>query len=169
MEWGAIGGPARYYFLMATDYAALMKAYTNLTGRQELPPRWALGNLQSRMAYRNQKEADSIVRLMQQKNFPIDALILDFYWFGDSILGHLGMLDWYKPAWPDPVGMIKKFKDKGVKTILITEPYVIDSMPNFKIAADKGLFATDSLGKPYVNHYFYFGPVSYTHLTLPTN
>ncbi len=158
IEWYSIGGPARYLVVAGSDYPELMKNYTGLTGRQPLPPRWALGNLQSRMAYRNQKETDSIVTLMKDKGFPIDAIIIDFYWFGDSILGHLGTLDWYKKAWPDPDAMISKFKKMGVNTILITEPYIIDTMANFKVAADLGLFATDSLGRPYVNHQFYFGP-----------
>jgi len=122
-----------------------------------LPPRWALGNLQSRMAYRTQYETDSIVTLMQEKDFPIDAIILDFYWFGDSILGTLGRLRWYKPNWPEPEQMIKEFRDKGVKTILITEPYILDSIDNFAIAAEKGILAKDSLGNPYINYGFYFG------------
>lgn len=158
IEWSAIGGPARYILMAAKTYPGLMENYTALTGRQPLPPRWALGNLQSRMAYRNQKETDSIVTLLKQKGYPLDAIILDFYWFGDSILGHLGTLDWYKKAWPEPEAMINKFKSLGINTILITEPYIIDSMPNFKIAANLGILATDSLGKPYVNHQFYFGP-----------
>lgn len=158
MEWNSAGGTLRYYVVAAPDFRNLTSEYTTLTGRQEMPPRWALGNLQSRMAYRNQAEADSIVTLMKKKDFPIDALILDFYWFGDSILGHLGRLDWYKPAWPDPDKMISTFKKKGVKTILITEPYIIDSVPNFKIADKLGILATDSLGKSYINHQFYFGP-----------
>ncbi|MHC1707764.1 MAG: TIM-barrel domain-containing protein [Bacteroidales bacterium] len=158
IEWSAIGGPARFLVVAADSYPGLMEHYTELTGRQPLPPRWALGNLQSRMAYRNQEETDSIVGLMIEKGFPIDAIILDFYWFGDSILGYLGALDWYKKSWPEPVAMINKFKKLGVNTILITEPYIIDSMPNFKIAADLGILATDSTGKAYVNHQFYFGP-----------
>jgi len=102
LEWNAIGGTARYFVIVAGDYPGLMKSYTDLTGRQPLLPRWALGNLQSRMAYRNQQETDSIVSLMQKHDFPMDAIIIDFYWFGDSIKGHLGTLDWYKNAWPHP-------------------------------------------------------------------
>ena len=93
-EWSALGGTARYYLIAGSTYPEISKSYTQLTGRQPIPPRWALGNLQSRMAYRNQKETDSIVTLMQKNNFPVDAVILDFYWFGDSIQGHLGNLDW---------------------------------------------------------------------------
>lgn len=157
LEWGTMGGTLRYFVVTADNWPELSGNYTSLTGKQSLPPRWALGNLQSRMAYRNQAETDSIVTLMQKKKFPMDAIILDFYWFGDSIQGHLGNLDWYRKAWPNPEGMIADFKKKGIKTILITEPYVIDTVANYKDAASKGVFVTDSLGRPYLDKQFYFG------------
>ena len=157
-EWGAIGGPIQYDVVVGHDFKAISHSYAELTGFQPLPPLWALGNLQSRMGYRTQEETDSIVHLMQTNDFPIDAIILDFYWFGDSILGTMGRLDWYKPSWPDPKKMIDDFKGVGVKTILITEPYIIDSLKNFKITSDLGVLATDSTGNSYVNDQFYFGP-----------
>lgn len=157
LTWKAIGGEARYFIMAAGNYPELMSLYTELTGRQSLPPRWALGNLQSRMAYRNQAETDSIVSLMIEKDFPIDAIILDFYWFGDSIKGYLGNLDWYRPAWPAPEKMIQDFMQKGVKTILITEPYIIDSLKNYKDALAHNIFVTDSTGKTYLDTNFYFG------------
>ena len=166
-EWNALGGTARYYLVAGSTFPEISKSYTQLTGHQPLPPRWALGNLQSRMAYRNQKETDSIVTLMQKKNFPVDAVIIDFYWFGDSIQGHLGNLDWYRKAWPDPAGMVAKFQKKGIKTILITEPYVIDTVANYKDAAAKGVFVTDSLGKPYIDKQFYFGAGSLIDIFKP--
>jgi alpha-glucosidase (family GH31 glycosyl hydrolase) len=157
-EWGAIGGLMKYFVLAGYDYYDIMYSWGRLTGNQPLPPRWALGNLQSRIAYRNEKETDSIVGLMQEKNFPIDAIILDFYWFGDSISGTMGRLDWYKPNWPEPEKMIASFSKRGVKTILITEPYIIDSLKNFEIADELGILATDQNGDSYVNKGFYFGP-----------
>jgi len=166
-EWSALGGTARYYLIAGSTYTEISSSYSQLTGRQPLPPRWVLGNLQSRMAYRNQKETDSIVTLMQKNNFPVDAVILDFYWFGDSIQGHLGNLDWYKKAWPDPAGMVAKFRKQGIKTILITEPYVIDTVVNHKDAAAKGVFVTDSLGKPYIDKQFYFGAGSLIDIFKP--
>jgi alpha-glucosidase (family GH31 glycosyl hydrolase) len=166
-EWGTIGGTLRYFVVAGPNWPSVSADYTELTGRQSLPPRWALGNLQSRMAYRNQAETDSIVNLMLARKFPMDAIILDFYWFGDSIQGHLGKLDWYKKAWPDPEGMISSFRSKGVKTILITEPYVIDTVANHKIAADKGVFVTDSLGNPYIDKQFYFGAGSLIDIFKP--
>ncbi len=158
LEWGAIGGLMKYFVVAGNNPYSLMEQWGRLTGRQPLPPRWALGNLQSRMAYRTQEETDSIVNLMIAKDFPIDAIILDFYWFGDSIQGTMGRLKWYRPNWPDPEGMIQDFRNKGVKTVLITEPYIIDSLENFRIADELGILALDSSGSSYVNQGFYFGP-----------
>ena len=156
-EWAAIGGLMKYFVVACADFKSISKNYAKLTGTQPMPPRWALGNLQSRMGYRTQYETDSIVRLMQEDDFPLDAIILDFYWFGDSIHGTMGRLNWYKPNWPDPEKMISNFSNKGVKTILITEPYILDSLENFRIADSLGILALDSTGNSYVNKEFYFG------------
>lgn len=166
-EWSALGGTPRYYVIAGKQFSEVVSNYTLLTGRQSLPPRWVFGNLQSRMAYRNQAETENIVNLMQKNDFPIDAIILDFYWFGDSIQGHLGKLDWFKPAWPEPQKMISDFKAKGIKTILITEPYVIDTVANHKEAAAKGVFVTDSLGRTYLDKQFYFGTGSLIDIFKP--
>ncbi|MDN5348982.1 MAG: oligosaccharide 4-alpha-D-glucosyltransferase [Bacteroidales bacterium] len=157
VEFSAMGGPQRFYLVHSHSYAGLMKQYGQLTGKQELPPRWVFGNLQSRMAYRTQAETDSIVNLMIDQDFPLDAIILDFYWFGDSILGHLGRLDWYKPSWPEPEKMIADFASKGVKTITISEPFIIDSLANFEVAKDLDILAKDTLGNVYIDKQFYFG------------
>ena len=167
MEWGAMGGVMKYFFVAGTDFKDIVQQWGKLTGTQPLPPRWAMGNLLSRMAYRSQKETDSIVELMLQNNFPVDGVILDFYWFGDSIKGYLGRLDWYKPNWPKPIKMMADFKAKGIKTILITEPYVIDSLENFKIGDSLGIFTTDSVGKTYINTEFYFGPAGLIDIFKP--
>lgn len=157
VEWQAIGGTTRYYFITGDKFSDLVQNYVSLTGYQEMPPRWALGNLQSRMAYRTQYETDSILRLMQEKDFPVDAMIIDFYWFGDSIKGHLGKLDWYKKEWHNPEKMIKDFKNKGIKTIIITEPYIIDTVKNFVDAENHDIFVKNALGETYIDTNFYFG------------
>ena len=70
---------------------------------------------------------------MKQENFPLDAVILDLFWFGDSIKGTLGNLDWVnKNAWPQPEAMIKNLKKEGINTILITEPYILKTTANYK-------------------------------------
>jgi oligosaccharide 4-alpha-D-glucosyltransferase len=158
LEFGALGGQMNYYLVVGNRFEDINTNYCKLTGFQPLPPRWALGNLQSRMAYRTQSELEGIVDEMQKKDFPLDAVIIDFYWFGDSIKGGLGNLKWYKKNWPEPEKMIAGFKEKGVKTILITEPMVIDTAYWFTHGDTSNLFAKNSEGKTYIMKDFYFGP-----------
>ena len=167
LEFGAIGGEMKYFIVAGSSFSEINAAFANLVGHQPLPPRWALGNLQSRMAYRTQKELESIVDKMQEKKFPLDAVIIDFYWFGDSIKGYLGNLKWFEKNWPDPKGMIQSFKNKGVKTILITEPFVIDTSYWFEHGDTSKLFATTSKGDSYVMKDFYFGNASLLDMFKP--
>ncbi len=157
IEWTAIGGTMKYFVVAGSNFKIISNNYGKLTGTQPLPPIWALGNMQSRMGYRTQTETDSIVSLTLDEDFPLDAMIIDLYWFGDSLHGTMGRLDWYKPNWPEPEKMISDFRKKGVKTILITEPYILDSLANYKIADSLEILALDSNGNSYVNREFYFG------------
>ena len=41
---------------------------------------------------------------------PLDAVVIDIYWFGPDIQGHMGNLDWDRDAWPTPEDMIADFR-----------------------------------------------------------
>lgn len=160
MEFSSIGGKMSYYIIIADpNYDSLMEEYCKLTGFQPMPPRWALGNLQSKFGYKTQNEAEAIVDQMIEAGYPLDAIIIDLYWFGQGIHDHffMGDLDWYKPSWPEPEKMIQRFKDKGVKTILITEPFILQESQNWKLAADSGLMGTNDKGETFVIQDFWFG------------
>jgi oligosaccharide 4-alpha-D-glucosyltransferase len=93
---------------------------------------------------------------MKNENIPVDAIIFDLFWFGDSIQHTLGNLDWInKKAWTDPKRMISDFKKDGINTILVTEPFFVETSKNYE--ASKKYLAVDSMGKPYYLTDFYFG------------
>ncbi len=149
------------YVMTGTDYRSLLAAYTKLTGTQPLPPLWALGNLQSRFGYQSQQQATNVVDSMIQAKFPLDALFLDLYWFGKGTGDfRMGNLSWEEENWPTPKAMVNNFKSKGVKTVLISEPYFLTGSQNYKEAAQNGYFGKDSLGRPYVIKDFWFGAAS---------
>jgi alpha-glucosidase (family GH31 glycosyl hydrolase) len=149
------------FVVTGPDYKSLLTTYTKLTGTQPLPPLWALGNLQSRFGYRSQEQATNVVDSMLLAKFPLDAIFLDLYWFGKGSGDfRMGNLSWEEENWPTPDAMIQNFKAKGVKTILITEPFFLTESDSYNEAAQKGFFGKDSLGKPYVIEDFYFGPAS---------
>lgn len=152
----SIGGRKVYYVIAEDSFYDLNTEYTNLTGRQPLPPRWALGNIASRFGYRNQKETEDTIALYKEKEVPVDSVVIDLYWFGKEIQGHMGNLDWDYEAWPKPKKMMKNFEKQGVKTVLITEPFILETSKRWDDAIKNDILAKDYRGEPYVFD-FYFG------------
>lgn len=155
LEYGTASGELNVYVIFG-NYQQILRSYYKLTGTQPLPPRWALGNLMSRFGYTSEAQVKDIYAKMKADHIPVDANIFDLFWFGDSIQHTLGNLDWInKTRWPNPKQMIADFKKEGVQTILVTEPFFVETSKNY--SASKPYLAVDSLGKPYYLTDFYFG------------
>lgn len=156
LVYETIGGRKTYQIIAGETWEEIIENYTALTGRQPLPPRWAFGNFASRFGYHSEKEVRTVVNKFQQDSIPLDAVILDLYWFGKEIQGTLGNLEFYKDSFPTPHKMIDDFASKNIKTVLITEPFILTTSKKWQEAVDKKLLAIDSLGNPFVYN-FYFG------------
>jgi len=156
LTYETISGRKTYQVIAGDSWTDLVSNYTDLTGRQPLLPRWAFGNFASRFGYKSQEEVESTITKFQQNNIPVDAIILDLYWFGKEIKGTMGNLDWVKDKFPNPDKMIADLNNKGIKTILITEPFILTSSSKWQEAANNNILVTDKTGKP-ATWDFYFG------------
>ncbi len=154
-----------YYVIAGPSYERILSRYTALTGRQPLPPRWALGLIQSRFGYRSQRETLGVARKMRAAGFPLDGIVLDLYWFGS--IKDQGNLAWRRDSFPDPPAMMRQLKDDGVQTILISEPYVMRGSKNDDFVRRNGLVGTDSAGRPYTVASFWAGPASLLDMFRP--
>lgn len=153
-KWSCEGGKLRYYFF-AGSYSEILNNYTELTGNQDLPPLWALGYIQSKYGYENETHARNVVDELIAQDFPLDALILDLYWFGET--GDMGNLDWDYTDWPQPAQMMTDFENMGIKTILITEPYFTMQSDNYEFLDNNGYFAFDQTGETFPLYGFWAG------------
>lgn len=156
LQFSAEGGRSSYVVVAGNNYPQLISNYTALTGRQPLPARWALGNYASRFGYRTEAEARAVVKKFRDAKLPLDAIVLDLYWFGPDIQGHMGNLDWDRTAFPNPEQMLADFSADGVNTILVTEPFVLTTSKRWQQAVDAGAIAKGLDGKPKTFD-FYFG------------
>src|SRR3990172_3822374 len=86
-----------------------------------------------------------MVQTMRQKQIPCDAMVLDLYWFNA-----MGDISWKPVSWPNPFHMMDSLLAQGIKTIVITEPYIVQHSINFPEARDNGYLGTYSNGQPYV-------------------
>lgn len=156
LQFEADAGRTSYIFAAGKDYQHLIQNFVKATGTQALPPRWALGNYASRFGYKSQQEVMDTIEKFIDLDFPVDAVVLDLYWFGPDIKGHMGNLSWDKTNWPEPEKMISELNAKGVKTIIITEPFILRSSSQWQSAVDNSALAKNLAGKPRTFD-FYFG------------
>ncbi len=156
LTYETLSGRKTYQIVAGKTWYDIIENYTDLTGKQPMLPRWALGNFSSRFGYHSQKETLETVKKFKDENIPVDAVIIDLYWFGKEIQGTLGNFEFYRDSFPEPKQMIEVLKSQNVETTLITEPYVLKTSNRWDEAVEEDILAKDSIGNPAVFE-FYFG------------
>jgi alpha-glucosidase len=115
--FGARGGEMNYYFIYHQRVADIIKSYTALTGRMQLPPLWSLGYQQNRYSYYPDTEVLRIAQTLREKKIPADGITLDIHY-----MDRYQLFTWDKQRFPDPVGMTGKLKQMGFTTTVIVDP-----------------------------------------------
>ena len=156
LTYETIGGRKTYQVIAGDSWADVVGNYTTLTGKQPMPPRWAFGNFAMRFGYRTEAQARETIDEFIKQDIPVDAIVFDLFWFGKEVKGTMGSLAFDKDNFTNPDGMIADFKAKGVKTVLISEPFILDTSSRWQEAVDKKILGTDAAGAP-LAYDFYFG------------
>lgn len=133
----AQGGELNYYFIYGPDLMEIAETYTDLTGRPELPPLWALGYHQCKWSYYPEKIVANVCNEFRNRRIPCDAIYLDI-----DYMDGFRCFTWNKDYFPDPTRMIKEFSEQGFKTIVIIDPGIkVDkNYWVYKEAKEKGYF-----------------------------
>lgn len=142
--------PLSYYFINGhKTLANATELFTELVGRQDLPPFWALGYVTSKYGYRTQDEAMGVIDTLKNHGYPVDGIVLDLYWYGQET--DMGRLEWNPQQWPDHKKMLADLKAQGVNTVLITQPYInkIGAIDNYNLLASQGMLTKDVNGNPH--------------------
>lgn len=165
ISYEAASGPMSCFVIHSQDPDSLMKPFTDLTGRQPLPPIWTLGYIQSRFGYENETEAENMVNQMISLGFPIDAIIFDLQWQGG--VGEMGSLAWDLSRFPEPGSMMLDFLGKGVKSVCIADPYFTKECQYFYMLSGMGFLAKNQSNATYVLEDFWAGPAGLIDITKP--
>ncbi|NRA91644.1 MAG: glycosyl hydrolase, partial [Psychroserpens sp.] len=156
LTYETISGRKTYQIVAGDSWFDMVENYTDLTGKQPMLPRWAMGNFSSRFGYHTQKETVETINKFRSEDIPVDAIILDLYWFGKEVKGTMGNLRFLRDSFPDPDQMIKDLRANDVETILITEPFILTTSNRWEEAVREDILAKDSIGNP-ATYDFYFG------------
>jgi alpha-glucosidase len=124
-SFGAEGGELNYYFFAGPTPKDVVARFTELVGRISLPPRWALGYIQSRYSYYPESKVRFIAENFRRRQIPCDAIFLDI-----DYMDGFRVFTWNKERFPDPKRMMTDLRQQGFHVIAIVDPYVkVD--PNF--------------------------------------
>ena len=138
--------PITYHVIDGRNMADAVSQFTALTGRQPLPPLWALGYITSKYGYHNQAETLGVIDTLKTRGYPVDGIVLDLYWYGKET--DMGRLEWNPQQWPDHKQMLQDLKRLGVNTVLINQPYInkIGAIDNYNLLDSLGLLTKDAQG-----------------------
>jgi len=76
-HWLSESGEIDVFLLPGPTPAAVYAQYTRLTGRQQLPPLFALGYHQCRWNYRDEKDVATVEGMFEKLDYPVDVIWLD--------------------------------------------------------------------------------------------
>jgi alpha-D-xyloside xylohydrolase len=133
--WGDVDEELDYYVVIGPDFDGIVGQIRGLTGDPPMPPRWALGYLQSKERYESQEELLAVAREYRDRGLPLDALILDWKsWTGDR----WGQKSLDPDRFPDPAGMIDQLHALEVHLMVSIWPIMRPGGDDWRELADAG-------------------------------
>ena len=117
VTFAAEGGELNYYFIYGPDINEVATQYTDLTGKPELPPIWALGFHQCRWSYYPEARVKEVAKEFRKLEIPCDAIYLDI-----DYMDEYRCFTWNKKYFPNPTQMIRELRELGFRTIVMIDP-----------------------------------------------
>ena len=104
-----------------------------------LPPEWTFGLWLSTSFTTDYSEETvmSFIDGMFERDIPVSVFHFDCFWMKGFEWSNM---EWDKEQFPDPVGLLQRLHDKGLKVCVWINPYISQKSPLFKIGKEKGYF-----------------------------
>jgi len=104
------------YVIAGRSPLEVIEAYTSLTGKPYLPPKWALGYHQSRYSYMSSEEVLNVARAFRERGIPCDAIHLDI----DYMDGYK-IFTWNSSNFSEPEKLTKELRKLGIRLVTILD------------------------------------------------
>lgn len=112
-----------YFIINGPTPKEVLARYTALTGRPALPPAWSFGLWLSTSFTTDYDEAtvNSFVQGMVDRDLPLHVFHFDCFWMKQF---HWTNLEWDEHLFPDPEGMLRRLKERGLHICVWINPYI---------------------------------------------
>jgi len=148
VQFSAEGHSLDYYLFGGPTMKAALEQYTALSGRPPVLPEWSFGLWLSTSFTTNYNEQEIFTNIehMEELGIPIRVFHFDCFWMKE--LTWCSFL-WDQRYFPDPEGMLRRIKAKGIKICLWINPYIAEASPLFAEGAARGYLLQTSDGDVY--------------------
>jgi alpha-D-xyloside xylohydrolase len=128
----SVAGEAIDYFVVGGgNPKKVLENYTNLTGKPSLPPAWSFGLWLTTSFTTNYDEQTvmGFVDGMAERDLPLHVFHFDCFWMKEY---HWCDFKWDPAVFPDPEGMLRRMKEKGLKICVWINPYIAQQTDMFE-------------------------------------
>lgn len=120
----AAGQPLRFFLIGAEQPAQIMAELRRLTGGAAMPPRWALGYMQSHRTLAGWDEVRRVAQTFREKRLPCDALIYLSEVYCESGWGNgEAPFQWNASNFPDPAANLRELHAQDFKVVIHATRY----------------------------------------------
>ncbi|QNK56410.1 alpha-xylosidase [Paenibacillus sp. PAMC21692] len=137
VQFSVEGESLSYFIVDGPSMKEVLGRYTDLTGKPALPPAWSFGLWLTTSFTTNYDESTvmSFVEGMAERDLPLHVFHFDCFWMREF---HWTDFQWDERVFPDPVGMLKRLKEKGLKICVWINPYIAQRSRLFKEGKENG-------------------------------
>lgn len=105
------GGELDFYLFSGNDFKQIINAYTDLTGKSWMVPKWAMGIQYRCRHWETQEGALAIAKTFREKDIPLDNIAFEPGW-EETFYGNTWK--WHPARFPDPKKMFTEFNKLGI-------------------------------------------------------
>ncbi|UOQ91830.1 alpha-xylosidase [Halobacillus shinanisalinarum] len=144
-QFSVRGEELDYYIVNGSSPKQVLSNYTNLTGKPELPPAWSFG-LWLTTSFTTDYDEETVTHFvdgMAERDIPLSVFHFDCFWMKEFEWSNF---EWDRDSFPDPEGMLRRLKEKGLKICVWINPYISQKSKLFDEAVKHGYLIKRSNG-----------------------
>ncbi|EKK3976825.1 alpha-xylosidase [Cronobacter sakazakii] len=137
VQFSVAGEYLEYFVIDGPTPKAVLDRYTRFTGRPALPPAWSFG-LWLTTSFTTNYDEETVNRFidgMAERELPLHVFHFDCFWMKAF---QWCDFEWDPATFPDPEGMLKRLKARGLKICVWINPYIGQKSPLFREGMEKG-------------------------------
>lgn len=137
VQFSVPGDSLEYYLIYGPTPKEVLERYTRLTGRPALPPAWSFGLwlTTSFTTDYDEKTVTGFIQGMADRDIPLHVFHFDCFWMKEF---QWCDFTWDERCFPDPVGMLRRLKERGLHICVWINPYIAQRSALFEEGAKNG-------------------------------